>query len=76
MSNGERYKLGIPRNRSLVVEFALDPVAEKWISDTWAKAMGELRATSPLGKEFTETVATILARERNWVRLIVYSACE
>lgn len=50
------------------MDFTLSPTDAKWAQDTWAKAMEELKATTPNGKAFADTVAIILDRERNWVR--------
>jgi len=50
------------------VDFTLEAPHAKWVSETWSKAMSELRATAPFGKEFADTVTVILQRERNWVR--------
>ena len=50
------------------MDFTLSPTDAKWAQDTWAKAMEELKATTPNGKAFSDTVTAILDRERNWVR--------
>ena len=50
------------------MDFTLSPADAKWAQETWAKAMEELKATTPNGKAFADTVVAILDRERNWVR--------
>ncbi|KAI0040660.1 UDP-glucose 4-epimerase [Auriscalpium vulgare] len=57
-----------PRNRSLQMEFTLEPADAQWVTDTVAKAYDELRQTAPGGRVFADTVAMILEREKNWVR--------
>ncbi|KAI0066697.1 UDP-glucose 4-epimerase [Artomyces pyxidatus] len=57
-----------PRNRSLQMEFTLEPADAQWVTETIAKAQEELRQTAPGGRVFADTVATILEREKNWVR--------
>ncbi|TDL19394.1 hypothetical protein BD410DRAFT_774040 [Rickenella mellea] len=56
------------RNRSLQMDFTLEPADAKWAQETVGKAFEELKATSPNGRAFAETVQTILEREKNWVR--------
>ena len=67
-TQSEKAKWAVPRNRSLHMDFTLSADDAKWAQDTWAKAMDELRATTPNGKSFADTVASILEREWNWVR--------
>lgn len=66
-TKAEKAKWESPRNRSLQMDFVLEAADEKWTADNWTKAMQELKATTPFGKEFADTVAVILQRERNWV---------
>lgn len=49
------------------MDFTLSPTDAKWAQETWTKAMEELKATTPNGKAFADTVTAILDRERNWV---------
>lgn len=56
-----------PRNRSLQMDFMLQPDDAKWVLDTIAKVYEELRQTAPNGRAFAETVQIILEREKNWV---------
>jgi THO complex subunit 1 len=67
-TQSEKAKWAVQRNRSLHMDFTLSPTDAKWAQDTWIKAMDELKATTPNGKAFADTVAAILDRERNWVR--------
>ncbi|KAG1742719.1 THO complex subunit 1 transcription elongation factor-domain-containing protein [Suillus paluster] len=57
-----------PRNRSLQMDFTLEPVDAQWVHDTIVKASAELRSTAPNGPTFADTVNVILDREKNWVR--------
>ncbi|KAG0703685.1 THO complex subunit 1 transcription elongation factor-domain-containing protein [Suillus ampliporus] len=57
-----------PRNRSLQMDFTLEPADTQWVHDTIAKASAELRSTAPNGPTFADTVNVILDREKNWVR--------
>ncbi|KAH8099790.1 THO complex subunit 1 transcription elongation factor-domain-containing protein [Cristinia sonorae] len=57
-----------PRNRSLQMEFTLEPADVSWVTETITRANEELRQTSPNGRAFAETVNTILEREKNWVK--------
>ncbi|KZS93046.1 hypothetical protein SISNIDRAFT_485984 [Sistotremastrum niveocremeum HHB9708] len=66
-TKAEKAKWESPRNRSLQMDFVLEAADEKWTADSWTKAMQELKATTPFGKEFADTVAVILQRERNWI---------
>ncbi|KAK7464471.1 hypothetical protein VKT23_006641 [Stygiomarasmius scandens] len=56
------------RNRSLQMDFTLDTEGQQWVQDTINRAMEELRQTTPNGRTFAEAVATMLERERNWIR--------
>ncbi|RDB19505.1 THO complex subunit 1 [Hypsizygus marmoreus] len=56
------------RNRSLQMEFTLEPADAQWVQDTITKAMDELRQTTPNGRAFADIVAVILEREKNWVK--------
>lgn len=57
-----------PRNRSLQMDFTLEPEDAQWVQETLSKAMEELKQTTPNGRAFAETVQTILEREKNWVK--------
>ncbi|KAF8433465.1 UDP-glucose 4-epimerase [Boletus edulis BED1] len=57
-----------PRNRSLQMDFTLEPADVQWVQDTIVKATAELRSTAPNGPAFADTVNTILEREKNWVK--------
>ncbi|KAI6048069.1 THO complex subunit 1 transcription elongation factor-domain-containing protein [Pisolithus marmoratus] len=57
-----------PRNRSLQMDFTLEPADAQWVQETIAKATAELRSTAPGGPAFADTVSVIFDRERNWVR--------
>ncbi|KAM6498573.1 THO complex subunit 1 transcription elongation factor domain containing protein [Amanita muscaria] len=57
-----------PRNRSLQMDFTLEPADAQWVQDTINKATEELRQTTPNGRAFAETVNVILEREKNWVK--------
>ncbi|KAJ7459047.1 THO complex subunit 1 transcription elongation factor-domain-containing protein, partial [Mycena galericulata] len=56
------------RNRSLQMEFTLEPVQAEWVQETYTKVMDELRQTAPNGRTFADTVSAILEREKNWVK--------
>lgn len=55
-------------NRSLYIDFTLEPADALWVQDTIKTAMKELENTQPQGKLFADTVAVILQREKNWVK--------
>ncbi|KAF7436248.1 hypothetical protein PC9H_003077 [Pleurotus ostreatus] len=57
-----------PRNRSLHMDFTLGAPEAQWVQETINKAFEELRQTAPNGRAFAETVATILEREKSWVK--------
>ncbi|KAL4067280.1 THO complex subunit 1 transcription elongation factor-domain-containing protein [Scleroderma yunnanense] len=57
-----------PRNRSLQMDFTLEPADAQWVQETITKAVSELRSTAPGGPAFAEAVNVILDREKNWVR--------
>ncbi|KAI0352233.1 UDP-glucose 4-epimerase [Trametes cingulata] len=57
-----------PRNRSLQIDFTLEPADAQWVQETITRATEELRQTSPNGRAFAEAVQVILEREKNWVR--------
>lgn len=57
-----------PRNRSLQIDFTLEPTDAQWVQDTIVKATAELRSTAPNGPAFSDTVNVILEREKNWVK--------
>ena len=49
------------------MEFTLEPDDAKWAQETMVKAFEEMRATTPNGRAFADTIQMILERERNWV---------
>ncbi|TRM61628.1 THO complex subunit 1 transcription elongation factor-domain-containing protein [Schizophyllum amplum] len=55
------------KHRSLQMDFTLESDNERWVIETYRKAMEELRQTTPNGRIFADTVAVILEREKNWV---------
>ncbi|KAF7792534.1 hypothetical protein EIP86_003575 [Pleurotus ostreatoroseus] len=55
------------KNRSLWMNFTLEPDDAQWAQEMIQKASDELRQTTPSGRAFAETVHVILQRERNWV---------
>ncbi|KAH7927255.1 UDP-glucose 4-epimerase [Leucogyrophana mollusca] len=57
-----------PRNRSLQMDFTLEPADAQWVQEVIAKASAELRSTAPNGPTFADTVNVILDREKNWVK--------
>ncbi|KAJ6609332.1 THO complex subunit 1 transcription elongation factor-domain-containing protein [Mycena sp. CBHHK59/15] len=56
------------RNRSLQMEFTLEPAQAEWVQETLTKVMDELKQTAPNGRAFADTVSAILEREKNWVK--------
>lgn len=56
------------KNRTVYVDFNLDPAQTQWVEDTIKRVMGEIRHTAPNGRAFADTVAVIMERERNWVK--------
>ncbi|KAF8215799.1 THO complex subunit 1 transcription elongation factor-domain-containing protein [Mycena galopus ATCC 62051] len=56
------------RNRSLQMDFTLEPAQAEWVQETHTKVMDELKQTTPNGRAFAETVSAILEREKNWVK--------
>ncbi|KAJ3520430.1 hypothetical protein NMY22_g12764 [Coprinellus aureogranulatus] len=56
------------RNRSLQMDFTLEPPDAEWVQEWIKKAMEELKQTTPNGRQFADTVSTILEREKNWIR--------
>lgn len=66
-TKAEKMSWATPRNRSLQMDFMLQPDDAKWVLDTIAKVYEELRQTAPNGRAFAETVQIILEREKNWV---------
>ncbi|KAG2022699.1 UDP-glucose epimerase [Coprinopsis cinerea AmutBmut pab1-1] len=56
------------RNRSLQMDFTLEPDDARWVQEYINKVTEELRQTTPNGRQFSDTVTTILDRERNWVK--------
>ncbi|KAJ7610875.1 THO complex subunit 1 transcription elongation factor-domain-containing protein [Roridomyces roridus] len=56
------------RNRSLQMDFTLEPPQAEWVQETYNKVMDELKQTTPNGRTFADTVAAILEREKNWVK--------
>ncbi|GBE77325.1 THO complex subunit 1 [Sparassis crispa] len=67
-TKGAKATWSHPRNRSLQIDFTLEPADTQWVHDTAAKATEELRQTAPGGRAFAETVKVVLEREKNWVR--------
>ena len=59
-----------PRNRSLQMDFVLQPDDAKWVQDMITRSYEELRHTAPNGRAFAETVQIILEREKDWVRFV------
>ncbi len=57
-----------PKNRSLSMEFTLEPANVPWVQETITKAMDELKQTAPNGRVFAETVSVIMEREKNWIK--------
>ncbi|KAH9923139.1 UDP-glucose 4-epimerase [Epithele typhae] len=57
-----------PRNRSLHLDFVIQPEDAQWVQDTITRATEELRQTAPNGRMFSDTVQVILEREKNWTR--------
>ena len=49
------------------MDFTLEPDDAKWVQETIAKVYDEIKQTAPNGRAFSETVQTILEREKNWV---------
>lgn len=56
------------RNRSLQMDFTLEPADAQWVQEWITKAIEELKQTTPNGRQFTDTVSTILDREKNWIK--------
>ncbi|KAJ7103182.1 THO complex subunit 1 transcription elongation factor-domain-containing protein [Mycena belliarum] len=56
------------RNRSLQMDFTLEPAQGEWVQETLSKVMDELKQTAPNGRAFADTVGAVLEREKNWVR--------
>ncbi|KAJ6463746.1 THO complex subunit 1 transcription elongation factor-domain-containing protein [Mycena vulgaris] len=56
------------RNRSLQMDFTLEPAQGEWVQETFTKVVDELKQTAPNGRAFAETVGAILEREKNWVK--------
>ncbi|KAJ7492268.1 THO complex subunit 1 transcription elongation factor-domain-containing protein [Mycena latifolia] len=56
------------RNRSLQMDFTLEPAQGEWVQETYSKVMDELKQTAPNGRAFADTVSAILEREKNWVK--------
>lgn len=56
------------RNRSLQIEFTLQPEDAQWAEDTIKRASEELRQTAPNGRQFAETIQVLLEREKNWIK--------
>lgn len=55
------------KNRSLQMDFTLEPSEAQWAQESTVKVFEELKQTTPNGRQFAETVSTILDREKNWV---------
>lgn len=56
------------QNRSLLMDFTLEPAQAEWVTETSQKVMDELRQTAPNGRAFAEMVAVVLEREKGWVK--------
>ncbi|KAI1791959.1 UDP-glucose 4-epimerase [Ganoderma leucocontextum] len=56
------------RNRSLQIDFTLEPDDAQWVQETITRTTEELRQTAPNGRAFSETVQVILEREKNWMK--------
>ncbi|KIY50481.1 UDP-glucose 4-epimerase [Fistulina hepatica ATCC 64428] len=56
------------RNRSLQMDFTLGEADAQWTRDVIRRTIDEARQTLPNGRLFSETLATVLEREVNWVR--------
>ncbi|KAJ3575241.1 hypothetical protein NP233_g1220 [Leucocoprinus birnbaumii] len=56
------------RNRSLQMDFTLEPDDAQWVQETLNKSLEELKQTTPNGRAFAETIQTILEREKNWMK--------
>ncbi|KIY73416.1 hypothetical protein CYLTODRAFT_365962 [Cylindrobasidium torrendii FP15055 ss-10] len=56
------------KNRTMYVDFNLDPAQTQWVEDMIKRVMDEIRQTAPNGRAFADTVAVIMERERNWVK--------
>ncbi|KAH7916389.1 THO complex subunit 1 transcription elongation factor-domain-containing protein [Hygrophoropsis aurantiaca] len=57
-----------PRNRSLQMDFTLEPADAQWVQEVITKVSAELRSSAPHGPTFSDTVNIILDREKNWVK--------
>ncbi|KAJ2918375.1 hypothetical protein MD484_g2029, partial [Candolleomyces efflorescens] len=67
-TKAEKEIWSTPRNRSLQMEFTLDPSDAQWVQDATVKVIEELKQTTPNGRQFADTVSTILEREKNWIK--------
>lgn len=56
------------RNRSLQMDFTLEETDAQWVQETTHKVIEELRQTTPNGRVFADTAATVIEREANWVK--------
>ena len=50
------------------MDFTLEPTDAAWVQESITKVMDELKQTTPNGRQFAETVSTILDREKNWIK--------
>lgn len=50
------------------MDFTLEPADAEWVQEWIKKATEELKQTTPNGRQFTDTVSTILDREKNWIK--------
>ena len=50
------------------MDFTLEDDEASWVSETINRVVEELRQTTPNGRTYTDTVAVILERDKNWVR--------
>ncbi|KAJ2934319.1 hypothetical protein H1R20_g2793, partial [Candolleomyces eurysporus] len=67
-TKAEKETWSTPRNRSLQMEFTLEPSDAQWVQDAIVKVFEELKQTTPNGRQFADTVSTILEREKNWIK--------
>ena len=51
------------------MDFTLEPEDAKWVQEQITKIYDEIKQTTPNGRAFSETVQTIIEREKNWVSL-------
>lgn len=54
------------------MDFILENDDATWVQETINRVFEELRQTAPNGRAFSDTVQSILEREKNWVRLLCH----